>query len=47
MAYADKVANSAVERIRQFADTNPRSVESQKAIEALDTIAAFVVKRER
>jgi len=47
IAYADKMVNSATERIRDFADTNPRSEESQKAVDALCEIAAFVVKREK
>jgi octaprenyl-diphosphate synthase len=47
MTYADKMANSAVERIQHFAETNPRSRESQQAIDALATIATFVVKREK
>ena len=47
MAFADKMTNSAMERIQQFAETNPRNTESQKAIDALTTIAAFVVQREK
>jgi len=47
IAYADKMVNSATERIQHFAETNPRSEESQKAIDALCAIAAFVVKREK
>ncbi len=47
VTYADKLTESAVERIRRFAATNPRDAESQKAVEALGAIAAFVVKREK
>ncbi|MCL2119803.1 MAG: polyprenyl synthetase family protein [Planctomycetaceae bacterium] len=47
IVYADSLVSSAVERIQRFADTNPRSRESQEAIDALGTIAAFIVKREK
>ena len=47
IAYADNLAESAAERIRRFAASNPRSPESQKAVDALCSIAAFVVQREK
>ena len=47
IAYADKMANTATERIQDFVETNPRSEESRKAVDALCAIAAFVVKREK
>ena len=47
ITYADKMVNSATERIQRFAESNPRSADSQKAIDALATIAAFVVQREK
>ena len=47
IAYADKLVRSATERIQRFAQINPRNEESQKAIDALCAIAAFVVKREK
>ena len=47
MAYADNLANSAAERVRRFADAHPCTPESQKAVDALCTIAAFIVKREK
>ena len=47
IAYADNMTNSAAERIRRFATMYPRSPESQQAVDALSTIAAFIVKREK
>lgn len=47
IAYSDNLADSAVERIRHFAATHPRSPESHKAVDALCTIAAYIVKREK
>ena len=47
VTYADKLVDMAIERVRQFAAENPRSAESQRAINALCDIAAFVVKREK
>jgi octaprenyl-diphosphate synthase len=47
ITYADNLANSAAERVQRFAAANPRSLESQQAVDALGTIAAFVVQREK
>ena len=47
VTYADKLVDSAIERIRTFAAANPRNAESQMAVDALCDVAAFVVKREK
>ena len=47
VTYADKLVDTAIERVRNFAATHLRSAESQLAINAMCEIAAFVVKREK